>query len=104
LFRGQDPKSLISKVKSDYNTIMSLIFIYHIEGNFGGEFGDSLQIRQSFSCQVLIASESNYWLGLSLPKFILPNPIMFAICQSFPLPSFSLYGNLCIFPTLLNCE
>ena len=40
-------------------------------GNLG-KFGDSLQIRQSLTRQLLVAPEISYRLTLNLPKFILP--------------------------------
>ena len=40
---------------------------YHIEGNFGrgnfGEFGDSLQIRQSLTRQLLVAPEISIFIA-----------------------------------------
>ena len=57
------------------------------EGNCG-EFDDSLQIRQSFTRQLLVVSKNDYKLGL-----ILPNGILLAIRQSFPRQSFPLYGS-----------
>jgi len=41
----------------------------------GENFGDSVQIRQNFIRQLLVASEKSYGLGLKSPKFSLPNAI-----------------------------
>jgi len=73
-----------------------------LAGRNFGKLGDSLQICQSFTHQLLIASQIAIEAGLKFAKFISQTAISLTIHQNFPCQSFPLYSRViaseyCIF-------